>query len=58
MGVYAGTRVLGEIEDHAREGVTAYLGVGHGRQALGVYPTRRDAMRAVSAAAKADQATT
>jgi hypothetical protein len=50
--VYSGTRPLGEIEDHAREGVCAFLGTGKKRQPLGVFPDRKTAMRAVSAAAK------
>jgi hypothetical protein len=53
MIVYSGTHALGEIEDHPREGVRAFVGVGDDRKAVGVYPTRREAMRAVSAAAEA-----
>jgi hypothetical protein len=58
MAVYDGTHQLGEIEDHLREGVRAYLGVGRERKSLGTYPDRKSAMRAVSAAAKVDQAAT
>jgi hypothetical protein len=56
MTVYDGPRALGEIEDHLREGVHAYLGIGRGRKPLSTYADRRPAMRAVSQAAKADQA--
>jgi hypothetical protein len=56
MAVYDGTSMLGEIEDHATEGVRAYLGAGRGRRSLGTYPDRKTAMRAVSQAAGADEA--
>jgi hypothetical protein len=56
MTDYDGPRALGEIEDRLREGVRAYLGIGRGRKPLGTYADRRSAMRAVSQAAKADQA--
>jgi hypothetical protein len=56
MTVYDGTRALGEIEDHLHEGVRANLGIGRGREPLGIYVDRRSPMRAVSQAAKADQA--
>jgi hypothetical protein len=42
MTVYDGTRPLGEIEDHKRNDVRAWLGT---------YPDRKSAIRAVSAAA-------
>jgi hypothetical protein len=54
--VYAGTRLIGEVEDHLREGVRAFLGSGKGRKDLGLFSTRKEAMRAISAAAKAGKA--
>jgi hypothetical protein len=53
MTVYDGIRLLGEIEDHSREGIHAFLGTGADRVPLGTYPDRKTAMRTVSAAAKA-----
>ena len=51
MTVYDDTRPLGEIEDHGRNDVRSWLGVGDDRLLLGTYPDRKSAMRAVSAAA-------
>jgi hypothetical protein len=58
MTVYDGAKALGEIEDHGREGVRAFLGTGEEeRKPLGTtYPDRKVAMRAVSDAARATQA--
>jgi hypothetical protein len=56
LAVYDGCRFLGEVEDHGRGNVQAFLGAGDDRQPLGKFPTRRDAMRAVSSAAKAAEA--
>jgi hypothetical protein len=55
LTVYDGTRALGEIEDHFREGVRAFLGTGDERKPLGTYPDRKAAMRAVSAAVKVEE---
>jgi hypothetical protein len=48
--------MIGEIEDHARESVRAYLGTSEDRQPLGTYPDRKSAIRAVSQAARAGEA--
>jgi hypothetical protein len=56
MIVYAGTVALGEIEDHRRGDVRAWLGTGDERVSLGIYSDRKTAMRAVSEAAKAGEA--
>jgi hypothetical protein len=53
MVVYDGTRALGEIEDHGRSDIQAWLGVGDERVSLGTVPDRKAAMRAVSEAAQA-----
>lgn len=53
MVVYDGTRAIGEIEDHGRDDVRAWVGTGKSRRRLGAYPDRKSAMRAVSAAAEA-----
>jgi hypothetical protein len=54
MTVYDGTRAIGEIQDCGRKRVRAWLGGGPARKLLGTYPDRTTAMRAVSAADKAD----
>ena len=53
MTVYDGTHPLGEIEDHGRNDVRAWRGVGDDRVSLGTYPDRKSAMRAIGAAATA-----
>lgn len=55
MTVYRGRVAEGEIEDHGRRDVRAFLGVGDERTPLGTFPTRRDAMQAVSSAARTQQ---
>jgi hypothetical protein len=52
LAVYDGTRALGEIEDHGRGDVRAWLGIGDGRVPLGTYPDRRAAIRGISEAAQ------
>jgi hypothetical protein len=56
MAVYDGTSALGEIEDHGSGDVRAWIGVGDERKAIGTFPTRRDAMRAVSEAVRTAEA--
>lgn len=51
LGVYWGTRLEGELEDHGPGEVRAFVGTGPDRKPLGSYPDRRSAMRAVSQAA-------
>lgn len=53
MIVYWGTCAEGELEDHGPGDVRAWIGTGPSRKALGAYPDRRSAMRAVSSAAEA-----
>lgn len=53
LTVYDGTCALGEIEDHGPHDIRAWLGIGDDRTALGAYPDRKAAMRAVSEAARA-----
>jgi hypothetical protein len=53
MTVYDGTRGLGEIEDHGRNDVRAWLGIGDERVSLGTYVDRKAAMAAVSNAVEA-----
>ena len=48
MIVYNGTSAEGEIEDHGRGDIRAFLGIGDERVSLGTYPDRKAAMRAVS----------
>jgi hypothetical protein len=55
MTVYDSTRVLGEIEDHGRGDVRAFRLTESGRVAIGTFPDRRTAMRAVSSAAEAQR---
>jgi hypothetical protein len=55
MVVYRGHEAEGEIEDHGRRDIRAWVGVGDERKAIGTYPTRRDAMRAVSSTAAAQR---
>lgn len=55
MVVYYGMRALGEIEDHGSGDVRAWVGTGSDRVALGTYPDRRTAMRAVSAADRGER---
>jgi hypothetical protein len=52
MVVYNGVHPLGEIEDYGRNDVRAWLGIGDERKAIGTFPDRRMAMKAVSTAAK------
>jgi hypothetical protein len=52
MVVYDGMRALGTIEDHGKNDVRAWLGTGDESKPLGSFPTRRDAMRAVSEAVR------
>jgi hypothetical protein len=52
MTVYDGTSALGEIEDHGKNDIRAWLGTGEDRSPLGSYPDRKAAMKAVSGAAK------
>jgi hypothetical protein len=56
MTVYDGMRGLGEIEDHGRNDIRAWVGIGDERRAIGAYPDRKAAMRAVSQAADAAEA--
>jgi hypothetical protein len=53
MTVYFGTRAEGEIEDHGPGDVRAWAGIADERVALGKFPDRKAAMRAVSQAAEA-----
>jgi hypothetical protein len=43
----------GELEDHGKNDIRAWLGTGDDRIPLGTFPDRKAAMRAVSNAAKA-----
>jgi hypothetical protein len=47
MRVYDGTVVVGEIEDHGNRCVIAYQITSAGRVAIGRFPDRRSAMRAI-----------
>jgi hypothetical protein len=53
MVVYNGTIAEGELEDCGPGDVRAWLGTGPDRKALGAYPDRRSAMRAVAQAVEA-----
>jgi hypothetical protein len=53
MTVYFGHISEGELEDHGPGDVRAWVGIGEDRVAIGVYPDRKTAMRAVSEASKA-----
>ncbi len=53
MVVYYGTHPEGEIEDHGPGDIRAWAGIADERVALGRFPDRRAAMRAVSEAVKA-----
>jgi hypothetical protein len=53
MMVYFGHIAEGELEDHGPGDIRAWVGVGDEREPLGTYPTRREAMRAVSSIADA-----
>jgi hypothetical protein len=60
MGVYFGTRLDGEIEDHGKAGVIAYVFRNGKRIRLGIFADRRSAIAAVAedaekAAAKASE---
>jgi hypothetical protein len=57
MAVYDAVRPLGEIEDHVRKGVSAYLGVGRACKSLRTCLDRKTAMRVVSQAAKVEART-
>jgi hypothetical protein len=48
MQVYNGRVLVGEIEDHGRRTVVAFRFEGARRVKVGVYPTRTEAMRAVT----------
>jgi hypothetical protein len=55
MGCYFGTRRDGEIEDHGKAGVIAYV-FRHGKRVqLGIFADRRSAIRAVAEAAEAKE---
>jgi hypothetical protein len=56
MGVYHGTDLLGEIEDHGRGNVRAFRLTESGRVAIGTYPDRRSAMRALPPSSKSKEA--
>jgi hypothetical protein len=49
MIVYDGRTAIGEIVDHGPGKVKAYSLTESGRVSLGSFPTRREAMRAISA---------
>ncbi len=46
--VYDGTAAIGEIEDHGDRHIIAFQLTPAGRVRIGTFPTRREAMRAVS----------
>jgi hypothetical protein len=52
MTVYNGQVAEGQIEDHGKAGVLAFVYRGARRVQLGIYADRKSAMRAVSDAAK------
>jgi hypothetical protein len=53
MTVYDHLTPLGELEDHGKNDIRAWLGTGDDRMPLGSFRDRKAAMRAVSDAAEA-----
>jgi hypothetical protein len=46
--VYDGQVAIGEVEDHGDRDIIAFQLTATGRVRIGTFPTRREAMRAVS----------
>jgi hypothetical protein len=56
LSVYYGTRLVGELEDHGGGDVRAFHLTESGRVAIGTFPDRRLAMRALPPIGKSQKA--